>query len=105
MASATAKKLAGTHITESARPVSSMMAWAQDECRTGSLRGLIERFARAQVEPLDVSVLTVEEVTGRGILAKIPFKTVDHESKHPFLGEVWLRINPLLREVVREVQP
>lgn len=102
--SPTAKKLTGMYIADSLRPVTSLTAWAQEECRTGSLRHLVERFAEAQDEPLDPSLLLVEKVDEKGILARIPCKVLDHESKHPFVAEVWLRINPLVREVVR-VEP
>ncbi len=105
MPSPVAKRITGTYIVDSLRPITSIKAWAQEECRNGSLRKLIEKFAESREEPLDVSLLLVEEVTESRILARIPFKTVDHESRHPFLSEVWLEINPLLREVVASKQP
>lgn len=105
MESPLAKRLSGTYITEAFRPITSLAWWVQEECRTGSLRGLIERFAASQPEPLDVEALLVEKVESTGILAKIPCKLVDHESPHAFQAEVWLRINPLLREIERVQEP
>lgn len=104
MPSPVAKKLTGTYIADNLRPLTSLAAWAQEECRSGSLRVLVERFAQTQAEPLDVGLLLVERVDDKGILARIPCKILDHESDHPFAAEVWLRINPLVREVVR-VEP
>ncbi|MGV0949207.1 MAG: hypothetical protein ACOYB3_00950 [Azonexus sp.] len=105
MSSPIARRITGTYVVDSRRPLSSVTAWAQDECRNGSLRGLVEKFAEAQAEPLDVGLLLVEKVDGDGILARIPCKIVDHESLHPFQSEVWLKINPLVREVVRVTPP
>jgi hypothetical protein len=101
MASPLAKRLAGVYIADSARPLPSTVAWAQDECRSGSLRSLLDRFAARQPEPLDMSLILVEKIEGDGILAKVPCKMRDRESTHPFATEVWLKINPLLREIVR----
>lgn len=105
MSSPLAKRITGTYIVDNLRPITSLIAWAQEECRNGSLNGLLNEFSAAQEEPLDVALLLVEKVDESGFLARIPFKTVDHESKHPFLSEVWLKINPLVRKVVRVEQP
>lgn len=104
MPSPTAKRLTGTYIVDSFRPMTSLAAWAQEECRNGSLRGLIERFIEGQPEPLDASLTIVEKVEEKGILAKLPCKLLDHESVHPFRADVWIRINPLVREIER-VEP
>ena len=105
MPSPVARRIAGTYIADSLRPLTSLQAWAQEECRNGSLRPLIETFLKSQEEPLDASLLLVEKVETDGILAKVPFKTMDHESLHAFQSEVWLKINPLVREIVRVQQP
>src|SRR5512137_1607941 len=105
MPSPVAKRITGTYILDALRPLTSLSAWAQNECRAGSLRGLVEDFAAAQEEPLDVGLLLVEKVESDGILARIPCKMRDHESPHPFMAEVWLKINPLVREAVRVPQP
>ena len=101
MPSPLVKRLVGVYIADSARPLSSTVAWAQEECRTGSLRPLLDRFAARQPEPLDMSLVLVEKIEGDGILARVPCKMRDRESTHPFETEVLLRINPLLREVER----
>ena len=101
MASPLAQRLAGVYIADSQRPLPSTTAWAQEECRTGSLRSLLDRFAVKQPEPLDMSLILVEKIEGDGILARVPCKMRDRESIHPFHTEVWLKINPLLREIVR----
>ena len=105
MTSPVAKRLTGTYILDSVRPLTSLNAWVQGECRSGSLRGLVGRFASAQEELLDADLLLVESVESEGIMARIPCKIRDHESTHPFMSEVWLKINPLVREVVRVPQP
>jgi hypothetical protein len=105
MPSPVVKRIVGTYIVDSVRPLTSLLAWAQEECRNGSLKGLVEAFARAQDEPLDVKLLLVEKVENDGILARIPCKMTDHESLHPFQSEVWLKINPLVQEIVRVTPP
>ena len=101
MASTLAKKLVGVYIADSIRDLPPTIAWAQEECRTGSLRSLLDRFAARQPEPLDMSLILVEKIEGDGILAKVPCKMRDRESTHPFVTEVRLRINPQLREIER----
>ena len=105
MPSPVARRITGTYVIDALRPLTSLSAWAQNECRNGSLRAVIEEFAAEQVEPLDASLLLVESVETDGILARIPCKVVDHESPHPFLSEVWLKINPLVQQVVRVLPP
>ena len=101
MASSLAKKLAGVYIADSLRSLSPTVEWAQRECREGSLRPLLDRFAANQPEPLDMSLVLVEKIEGDGILARVPCKMRDRESPHPFETEVRLKINPLLREIER----
>lgn len=101
MASPLAKKLAGVYIADSLRDLPPTVEWAQKECREGSLRHLLDQFAGSQPEPLDMSLILVEKIDGDGILAKVPCKMRDRESTHPFETEVWLKINPLLREIER----
>lgn len=101
MSSPLAKKLAGVYIADSARQLPATVAWAQAECRTGAFRSLLDRFAARQPEPLDMSLTLVEKIDGDGILARVPCKMRDRESTRPFVTEVWLKINPLLREVER----
>lgn len=105
MPSPVARRITGTYVVDTLRPMTSLAAWAQEECRHGSFRGLIAEFAKAQDEPLDVGLVLVEKVADDGILARIPCKLVDHESLHPFQSEVWLKLNPLVREIVRVPTP
>lgn len=105
MPSPVAKRIVGTYILDAQRPLTSLSAWAQNECRSGSLRGVVESFVAEQEEPLDVGLLLIERVESDGILARIPYKLKDHESPHPFMSEVWLKINPLVRQAVRVTQP
>ena len=105
MPSPVAKRITGTYILDAMRPLTSLAAWTQHECRNGSLCSVVEAFAEAQEEPLDVSLLLVEKIESDGILARIPYKLKDHESPHPFMSEVWLKINPLVGEAVRVSQP
>lgn len=105
MLSPVAKRLVGAYIADSFRPLTSLAAWAQYECRNGSLRDVVEDFAAAQEEPLDVELLLVERVDSDGILARIPCKIKDHESPRPFMAEVWLKVNPFVRVVSRVSQP
>lgn len=105
MASSLVKKIAGVYIADSLRLLPPTVEWAQKECREGTLRPLLDRFAASQAEPLDMSLLLVERIEGDGILARVPCKMRDRESTHPFETEVWLKINPLLREIERLEQP
>lgn len=101
MTSPIAKRLTGTYIADSVRPVASMVAWAQEECRNGVLRPLLNQWVEAQEENLDASLLLVERIEGDGIVACLPFCLMDHESPHPFQSELWLKINPLTRAIER----
>ena len=105
MPSPVARRIIGTYIVDARRPMTSLAAWAQEECRHGSFSGLIAEFASGQDEPLDVGLVLVEKVEDDGILARIPCKIVDHESPRPFQSEVWLKLNPLVREIVRVPTP
>ena len=104
MPSPLVKRMSGMYIADSIKPLPSVSAWAQEECRNGSLRILIERFAMSQPESIDPSLALIEKVDADGILLRIPCKTMDHESTHPFASEVWMKINPLVREVVRVLE-
>ena len=89
-----AKKLVGVFISDGPPPKASTLAWAQAECRSGSLREMLEEFAKDQDEPLDVSLAMVESVDANGINGVIPCKLFDHESPSAFLTEVRFRVNP-----------
>jgi hypothetical protein len=102
MPSPVARRLIGTYVVDSLRPITSLAAWTQEECRNGSLRDLVDSFTAEQPEPLDASLLLVEKVESDGILARIPCKMFDHESPHSFLSEVWLKVNPLTKTAQRQ---
>ena len=96
-----AKKIVGVFIPAGPPPKASMLAWAQAECRSGSLREVLEEFVKAQDEPLDVSLVIVESVDSEGINGVIPCKLFDHESPSAFSTEVRFRLNPSERRVER----
>lgn len=97
----TAKKLIGTFIPAAPPPHSSTLAWAQAECRGGSLRGPLDEFAQKQEEPLDVSLAVVESVDKDGINGVIPCRMFDRESPSAFAVEVRFRIKPAEQQVQR----
>jgi hypothetical protein len=96
-----AKKLVGVFIPDGPPPKASVLAWAQSECRNGSLRELLEEFAKGQDEPLDVSLAVVESVDDGGINGVVPCRMFDQESPSAFSTEVRFRVNPSERRVER----
>jgi len=94
-----ARKIAGTFIPEQPKP--PVHEWLQGQLRTGYLRPVIEKFARAQVEALDTSRVQVEEVTAALIRCRIPRFVVDHESPKPLRDDVEFDLNPLTGEALR----
>jgi hypothetical protein len=96
-----AKKLVGVFIPDGPPPKASTLAWAQAECRSGSLHEVLEEFAKAQDEPLDVSLAVVESVDHDGINGVVPCRMFDRESPSAFSTEVRFRISPSERRVER----
>jgi len=96
-----AKKIVGTFLPAGPPPKSSTLAWAQAECRSGSLRSVLEEFASGQDEPLDVNLSVVESVDNDGINVVIPCRMFDRESPSAFSTEVRLRISPSERRTQR----
>jgi hypothetical protein len=99
--SAIAKKLVGTFIQDNPGVKPPLLMWAQEECRKGSLRGLIDEFVKAQAEPLEAGLVLVERVDQQGIDCVIPCRVFDHEAPSAFSAEVRLRINLSERQVQR----
>ena len=101
MVSTIAKKLIGIFIADDVRPVPSLVAWTQEECRSGGLREVVDDFIAEQSEPLEANLLLVEKVDESGITCRIPCKVFDHESPHAFRTDVWLKLDPTKRSAVR----
>lgn len=96
-----AKKIVGTFIQDS--PVSNvpLVAWTQEECRSGSLRDIVDEFVEKQEEPLEAKLLIVENIDTHGINCVIPCKMFDQESPSSFATEVRLRISLSDRQAQR----
>ena len=101
MVSAVAKKIIGIFIADDKGLRPSTVAWAQEECRHGSLRQVVDSFVSSQDEPLDAELLLVEKFEESGIMCRIPCKIFDHESPHAFRVDVRLRIDPTRRVTER----
>lgn len=96
-----AKKVAGTLVEDQALQQDAVLAWVQKECRSGSLRQIINQFAEGQTEILDPGLVLVETVKGDQIGCCIPCRVADHESRSTFLQEVRFTLNPVTGETKR----
>jgi hypothetical protein len=94
MASATAKKAAGTYIRDDAGNLPPVIRWTVGQCRFGRLARHVRRFCAEQAEMLDPSMVLVESLAPDCIHCRIPFKQSDHESLHPFASEVRFTLDP-----------
>jgi hypothetical protein len=99
--SALAKKLIGTFILDNPGVKPPTLAWAQEECRSGSLREVVEGFIKRQEEPLEADLVLVESVDTNGINCVIPCRMFDHEAPSAFAAEVRFRVNPSDRTALR----
>lgn len=84
MPSETAKKAAGTYVPDVYPQLPKVLAWATQECRSGSLMLPVKKFCDAQSELLDQSTVIVESVTADCMQCKIPCRCSDHESAGTF---------------------
>jgi hypothetical protein len=99
-----AKKVAGTLVEDQARAVleqNAVLAWVQKECRSGSLRQVVDKFAEGQAEILDPALVLVETVKVDQIECCIPCRVADHESRSTFLQEVRFTLNPVTGQTTR----
>ena len=99
-----AKKVAGTLVEDQARIVleqHAVLAWVQKECRSGSLRQVVNQFAEGQPEILDPGLVLIEAVKGDRIECCIPCRVADHESRSTFLQEVRFTLNPVAGQATR----
>jgi hypothetical protein len=101
MTSPLAKKLVGVFIPDDPVSAPPVVSWVQEECRKGSLQCVVEEFAKAQVEPLDVGLVRVESMDDKGINCVIPCRMFDTESPSAFQTEVRFRIDPADRTAQR----
>jgi hypothetical protein len=99
--SSLAKKLVGTFIQDDLGAKLPLLAWMQEECRSGSLRKLIDEFVKVQPEMLEAELVLVESVDQHGINCVIPCRVFDHESPSAFAAEVRFRVNLSERQAQR----
>jgi hypothetical protein len=103
-ASEIARKLVGTHIVDSVPPSSPLVFWLQEQCRTGSLSGVVRSFSSEQPEPLDPQLTQVVEVTSAGVKIMIPCKMFEREClEKPLEMEVVAWLNPKDGRIERSV--
>lgn len=93
MASTAAKKAAGTYIADELRQLPPTVSWLQEQCRNGVLAGAVRKFAGAQLEMLDPSLVLVESVDDL-VHCCIPCRCCDHEDTRTFITEVRFTLNP-----------
>lgn len=100
-----AKVVAGTFIADSQgrAKTNPVIAWVQRELREGSLKPIVESFAKDQQEFLDPSLVLVETVTDNEIQCVIPCKQFDHESTGTFMAEVRFKLNPTSGQALRQL--
>lgn len=92
-------KAAGTYVEDAALATTSpLLRWANQECRTGSLREAVRRFAESQQERLDPDLVLVTQVDEDGLLCHIPSRQSDYESNHTFPVSVGFKLNPFTGE-------
>ncbi len=100
-----ARVVAGTFIADSegkakANPV---YAWVQKELREGSLKPVVEAFAKEQTEFLDPALVLVETIGPNEIECVIPCKHFDHEGTGTFMAEVRFNMNPTSGTATRQL--
>jgi hypothetical protein len=100
-----AKIVAGTYIADSQGKAKTnpVIGWVQKELREGSLKPVVESFAKGQQEFLDPSLVLVESITANEIECVIPCKAFDHESTGTFMAEVRFKVNPTSGEATRQL--
>lgn len=100
-----AKIVAGTFIQDSQGKADGnpVYAWVQRECREGSLRPVVESFAKGQQEFLDPALVLVENIGPDAIECVIPCRAFDHESAGTFLAEVRFTLNPSNGQATRHL--
>jgi hypothetical protein len=100
-----AKVVAGTYIADSEGKAKNnpVYAWVQKELREGSLKPVVESFAKDQQEFLDPALVLVEAVGPNDIECIIPCKQFDHESPGTFMAEVRFRVNPTSGQAMRQL--
>jgi len=92
MISNDARKIAGLYISDVKRH--GVLGWIQTELRTGSLSDSIRKFVESQPEPMDAQAIVPEWVDENRIIARMPFKMADHESRTPFRVDLYIKIDP-----------
>jgi hypothetical protein len=89
-----AKKAAGTFVPDDIFTLPETLAWATQECRTGSLKEPVRKFCAVQEEILDQSVVIVESVATDCIHCRIPCRCSDHETAEAFDFDVRFVLDP-----------
>jgi hypothetical protein len=95
------KRIAGVFIEDTVGQRPPVQEWMQTMLRSGKFHRAFERFISQQPESLDENLVCLEEIRPDGLVCRIPFCTADHESPHPFRGDVLFRLNPLTEEILR----
>jgi hypothetical protein len=100
-----AKIVAGTYIADSEGKAKTnpVYAWVQKELREGSLKTVVESFAKDQQEFLDPALVLVETVGPNEIECVIPCRQFDHESTSTFMAEVRFKVNPTSGQATRQL--
>jgi hypothetical protein len=99
----TAKRVAGTYIADETTAKPPLMAWLQEQCRSGSLSVYIKKFTEAQEERLDPALVIVESVNENGVACRIPCAVADHEDTRTFRLDVRFTLDPVSGQALRAV--
>lgn len=97
-----ARMAAGTHVPDPATEITCpVLRWAIKECRSGSLKIVVNAFAESQLEWLQPDLVLVERIENNRLVCRIPCRMSDSESPHTFRADVQFTLNPENGEAVR----
>lgn len=103
-AGALARMVTGTHVPDAAEEVKCpVLRWAMKECRSGSLKYVVNSFVESQAEWLDPDLVLVERIDENQMICCIPCRMSDSESPHTFQTEVRFKLDPNTGETERMV--
>ena len=88
------RQLAGLQPSPLQNPSESVLAWATEEMRNGSLAKRVHEFLAAQPEICDPNGIVVESVTPEWVNCSVVAVAEDREAKSPFSTEFHFRVQP-----------
>ena len=95
------RQLAGLQPSPNCLPPESVLQWATEEVRAGSLAGPVRQFLSKQPEICAQDNVVVESVTPEWITCIVAAVAEDSEAKSPFTTEVKFKVQPIKARVER----